>query len=65
MSENLLKGDNGSLKFYKSEVINKTYLVNQEGTYKGYPHRTFDGGVFLNGYSYHFPTLIYLTKEAK
>ena len=65
ISENLLKGDNGSLKFSKSEVFNKSYLVNQEGTYKGYPHRTFAGGVFLNGYSDHFPTLIYLTKEAK
>ena len=65
ISENMLKGEGKTLKFSKSEVFNRDYLVNQEGTYKSYPKRTFAAGVFLNGYSDHFPTLIYLTKEAK
>ncbi len=65
ISENLLNADQGKLKFSKSEIFNKDYLINQEGTYKGYPKRTFAAGVFLNGYSDHFPTLIYLTQEAK
>lgn len=65
ISENMIKGDGATLKFSKSEVFNKDYLINQEGSYKGYPKRTFAGGVFLNGYSDHFPTIIYLTKEKK
>ncbi|WP_246032690.1 endonuclease/exonuclease/phosphatase family protein [Sphingobacterium yanglingense] len=35
----------------------------QKGIYKGYPLRTFSGNVFLNGYSDHFPALIYLVKD--
>ena len=36
-----------------------------EGDRQGYPLRTYSGGVFLNGYSDHFPTMIYLVKEIK
>ena len=63
ISENLLHDKTNKLKFWKAEVFNKDYLINQEGSYKGYPKRTFAGGVFLNGYSDHFPTLIYITKK--
>lgn len=51
--------------FYKAEVFNKEFLKNKFGQYKGYPHRSFDGNNWINGYSDHFPTLIYLIKEAK
>lgn len=59
---NLLKGANG-LKFYKAEVLNKDFLKQQEGQYKGYPLRTYSSGVWTKGYSDHFPTEIYLIKE--
>lgn len=62
---NLLGKDGSTLKFREAEVFNKPFLMNEEGRYKGYPRRTYAGGVFLNGYSDHFPSLIYLVKEAK
>jgi hypothetical protein len=63
ISENLLGSDTSTLKFYKAEVFNKDFLIQKTGKYKGYPLRTFSGGIFQNGYSDHFPTFIYLVKE--
>lgn len=59
---NLLHGVNG-LKFHTAEVLNKEFLKQQDGQYKGYPKRTFSGGAWQGGYSDHFPTEIFLTKE--
>ena len=61
---NLLEGKNG-LKFRSAEVLNKEFLKQQDGQYRGYPHRTFSGGAWQNGYSDHFPTEIFLVKEVK
>lgn len=63
VSENLLGKDRSTLKFWRAEVFNKPFITNQSGQYKGYPKRTYSGGVFMNGYSDHFPTLIYLVKR--
>ncbi|MFV0471947.1 MAG: endonuclease/exonuclease/phosphatase family protein [Paludibacteraceae bacterium] len=63
ISENLLGNDISTLKFRKAEIFNRDFLIQKTGKYKGYPFRTFSGGYFQNGYSDHFPTLIYLTKE--
>jgi len=41
------------------------YLFQQEGKYKGNTLRTHAGGVWLDGYSDHLPTLVYLVKEQK
>lgn len=65
ISENLLGNDLSTLKFRKAEIFNHDFLIQKTGKYKGYPFRTFSGGHFQNGYSDHFPTLIYLTKEIK
>lgn len=65
ISEPFLGADRTSLKFWKSEIFNRDFITTQEGKYKGYPHRTFSAGQFINGYSDHFPTLIYLVKEMK
>lgn len=59
---NLVNGNSG-LKFRTAEVLNKEFLKQQDGQYKGYPHRTFSGGAWTNGYSDHFPTEIFLVKE--
>ena len=62
ISDNLLDNDRNTFTFWKAEVFNRDFLVTKEGSFKGYPHRTFSGNVFLNGYSDHFPVLIYLVK---
>lgn len=58
-------GDRSKLTFFKSEVLNWDFLKNEEGTYKGYPHRTYASGVFLDGYSDHFPTEVFFVREVK
>ena len=62
ISQPFLNKDKTKLSFWKAEVFNKKFLIQQEGSYKGTPMRTHAGGVWLNGYSDHFPTLIYLVK---
>ena len=64
-SGNLLRTDRTSLKFYKHEIFMRDYLFQQEGKYKGSPLRTHAGGVWLNGYSDHLPTYVYLIKEVR
>lgn len=63
ISESLLKKGKSKLNYKQAYVFNKNFLIQQSGNYKGYPLRTFSGNTFLNGYSDHFPTLIYLTKQ--
>ncbi len=63
VSYNLLGNDYKTLKYYKSEIFNRDFLIQKTGKYKGYPFRTFSGGHFQNGFSDHFPTYIYLVKE--
>lgn len=63
ISGNLLKENKSELKFWKTEVFNKDYLIQQKGKFKGYPLRTFSGNTFLNGYSDHLPIVLYLVKE--
>lgn len=65
ISNELANGDRSKLKLWKAEVFNRSFLIQQEGRYKGSPLRTQAGGVWMNGYSDHFPTLIYLVKEVK
>lgn len=63
ISANLIGKDRSTLKFVKSEVFNRNFLKQETGKYKGYPLRTHAAGVYLNGFSDHFPTIIYLAKE--
>ncbi|MDD3320702.1 MAG: endonuclease/exonuclease/phosphatase family protein [Paludibacter sp.] len=65
ISSELAHGETDHLKLWKAEVFNKSFLTQQEGRYKGSPLRTHSGGVWTNGYSDHYPTLIYLLKDAK
>lgn len=62
VSKGLLKEDS-KLRLWKMEVFNQDFLVTQEGKRKGYPHRTFEGNSFTNGYSDHFPVMVYLVQE--
>jgi len=61
----LLGRDYTSLKFWHSEIFNRDFLIQKEGRYKGYPLRTFSGDIFVNGYSDHFPVLIYFLKRVE
>ena len=65
ISNELANGDRSKLKLWKAEVFNRSFLIQQDGRYKGSPLRTYSGGAWTNGYSDHLPTLNYLVKEVK
>ncbi|MBQ8969269.1 MAG: endonuclease/exonuclease/phosphatase family protein [Bacteroidaceae bacterium] len=69
LSRNLLdidgKRDYSHLTLISYHIFRRDYLIQQEGRYKGSPKRTTAAGVWLNGYSDHLPTVIYLKKEMK
>ncbi len=62
ISGNLLKENakDTDLTFYKQQVHNHDFLIDTAGARKGYPLRTFAAGQWLNGFSDHFPTEIFL-----
>ena len=61
ISPTLLNAKKG-LKYDHNEVFIREYLFQQDGKYKGSPLRTHGGKLWLNGYSDHLPTIIYLKK---
>ena len=69
MTPNILdregKKDYTTLKYWKCQIQRRNYLIQTEGRYKGNPKRTHAGGVWLDGYSDHLPTVVYLVKEQK
>ncbi|MDE6010756.1 MAG: endonuclease/exonuclease/phosphatase family protein [Muribaculaceae bacterium] len=65
VNHNLVSGAADGLTFKDAQVLNKEFLKQADGQYKGYPLRTFSGGVWTGGYSDHFPTEIFLVKEVK
>lgn len=57
---------NSGWTFHKAEIFNRDFLINHIGSYKGLPHRSFTvSHVWDNGYSDHFPVLVYLVREKK
>lgn len=60
---NLIGDDYRTIKYQRCEIFLRDYLIQQDGQYKGSPLRTHGGGRWLNGYSDHLPTCIYLIKE--
>lgn len=52
----------GGYKFVKAGVFNKSYLMQKEGQFAGYPYRTYVGTTFMGGYSDHFPSFIIISK---
>jgi hypothetical protein len=65
ISQAWLNKNRKSLTYWKTEIFNKDFLKQQDGRYKGYPLRTHAGGVWANGYSDHFPCLIWVVKYKK
>lgn len=50
------------LRYDHHEVFRAPYLFEQEGKYKGTILRTHAGRKWLNGYSDHLPTIVYLRR---
>ena len=67
LSSNLLNQDGSkefsTLKLIDYQIFRRDYLIQQEGEFRGNTLRTSAGGRWLNGFSDHLPTLVYLVKE--
>jgi hypothetical protein len=64
ISPSWLINTTGHWQYYQARVFDKDFLKNSFGKYRGYPHRSYSGNKWINGYSDHFPTVIYFIKDA-
>ncbi len=65
LTPSLLNDDYSDFKYLRAEVFNRPFLRQPSGRFQGYPFRTFGGGVYLGGYSDHFPVYVFLIREHK
>lgn len=49
-------------QYYRAEIFSRDFIKEKFGRYKGYPHRSFDGPNWINGYSDHFPVIVYIVR---
>ncbi|MCD8031508.1 MAG: endonuclease/exonuclease/phosphatase family protein [Bacteroides sp.] len=63
ISRSFFKPKQGELIYDHAEVFIRDYLIQQDGKYKGSPLRTHGGKEWLNGYSDHLPTILYLRRK--
>ena len=64
VSGSWLVNNNKKWKYYNAEIFNKDFLVYHIGYNKGLPHRSYTyAHVWDNGYSDHFPVLMYLIEK--
>ncbi len=65
VSQNLYSPEKLSKTYsvYRTEVYAPSYLINNQGQWKGYPLRSWDGDNYTSGYSDHFPAFTVIQKE--
>lgn len=64
LSGSFIKNNNDKWGFYSAEIFNKPFLINKMGKDKGLPHRSYTiSQLWDNGYSDHFPVLVYLVEK--
>jgi hypothetical protein len=51
------------LHFTEAAIFNRDFLITQRGRFRGYPHRSFGGTHWINGYSDHLPVVLYLERN--
>lgn len=56
------KNQNGYF-YYHQHIFNRPYMIENNGRYRGYPMRTWDGNTYRGGYSDHFPTYLVMVKK--
>lgn len=54
---------NGKWKYHSATIFDKGFLQQQKGKFKGSPYRSFRGTYWMNGYSDHYPVVMYLQKH--
>ncbi|MBK7762099.1 MAG: hypothetical protein IPI46_01845 [Bacteroidetes bacterium] len=59
ISYGLASDKTSKLQFQEAQVFNRRFLIQKDGQYQGYPHRSYIGSTWNDGYSDHFPTVIF------
>jgi hypothetical protein len=62
VSRGLLLMQGNGWHFSGAGIYRKPFMVENQGRYRGYPMRTWDGNRYRGGYSDHFPTYITLRR---
>ncbi len=65
MTPSLIDDDYDDFTYLRAEVFNRPFLRQSSGRFQGYPYRSYGGGVYLGGYSDHFPVYVFLIREYK
>lgn len=63
LDPSFLSNDNKGWKYSGVNIYNKDFLRLQNGNFKGYPHRTYNGSIYAGGYSDHFPVCVLLKRK--
>ncbi|OSZ82037.1 hypothetical protein CAP35_01840 [Chitinophagaceae bacterium IBVUCB1] len=53
---------NKGLQYAGAEIYDRPFLRQETGKFRNYPFRSFRGTYWNNGYSDHFPVIVYLKK---
>ncbi len=62
ISGTLLKNENHHLHYDQAAIFKPDFIVDHYKGHEGEPHRSFVGTHWINGYSDHFPVVLYLTR---
>lgn len=63
ISYGVINQQNKGLVYDHAEVFNRPFMIENFGQYKGYPKRSYSNGNWNDGYSDHFPTIIFLKNK--
>lgn len=64
LSHKFIKPNKGDWEYFQHQVFHRDYMMETEGRYKNNPKRSFSGDRWNDGYSDHFPTLVYFKKKS-
>jgi len=62
LSYGMVNNRKQSWQYSDIEVFNRSFNRNQFGKFKGFPYRSFSGTKWIDGYSDHYPVIVYLKK---
>ena len=57
-----LHNKNQKLHYEKAEIYKPDFIIDHYKGHEGEPHRSFVGPHWINGYSDHFPVILYLSR---
>lgn len=63
ISYGLVNAQPATWQYRQQEIFNRKFLQYPFGKKKGSPHRSFSGNRWVDGFSDHFPVIIYLSRE--